>query len=61
MDYKKLYDALVTIQDVCIEMQDGEGCKGCPFSTGKDITVCCISDLSPFNWNIVKPDIKLMR
>lgn len=62
MDYKKLYAALDTIRHTCNLMQQEKGCKACPMSTGKDGSVCCVSDCVPDNWKLINPDnVKLMR
>ena len=62
IDYKKLYAALGTIKLTCNLMQQEKGCKACPMSTGKDGSVCCVSDCVPDNWKLINPDnVKLMR
>lgn len=60
MEYGKLYDALITIRDTCNEMQKGDGCEKCPMSTehGK---VCCVMDTNPDDWDVVHPEVRLMR
>ena len=60
MDYKKLYDALVTIRDTCNEMQEGDGCEKCPMCTEQG-TVCCVIDTNPDDWDVIHPEVRLMR
>ena len=60
MDYQKLYDALITIKNVCCEMQNGYGCEKCPMYS-EQCAVCCVVDTRPDNWDVVKPEMKLMR
>ena len=60
MDYQKLYDALMTISAVCDEMQNGSGCKKCPMYS-EECAVCCVGDTTPDNWDVIKPEMKLMR
>ena len=58
MDYKKLYDALITIRDACNEIQKGDGCDKCPMRTS---TGCGVYHSHPFRWDVFPPEIKLMR
>ena len=60
MDYKKLYDALVTIRDTCSEMQKGDGCEKCPMGTEHG-AVCCVMDTNPDDWDVIHPEVRLMR
>ena len=60
MDYEKLYDALIVIKGVCQEMQNGSGCEKCPMSAD-DGAICCVTDTSPGNWDVIHPEVKLMR
>lgn len=60
MDYEKLYDSLMVIKNACQEMQDGPGCERCPMCTEQG-TVCCVMDTAPGNWDVMTPEIKLMR
>ena len=60
MNFQKLYDALITIRTVCDEMQKGSGCEKCPMCLEQG-TVCCVTDTSPANWDVIKPEVKLMR
>lgn len=60
MDYKKLYDALVTIRDTCNEMQKGDGREKCPMGTEHG-TVCCVMDTNPGNCDVIHPEVRLMR
>lgn len=60
MDYRKLYDALITIIYACEEMKHGSGCKKCPMSADFGGT-CCVTDTTPDNWEVIPPETKLMR
>ena len=60
MDYKKLYDALITIRDACNEIQEEDGCEKCPMCIEQGI-VCCVTDTSPGNWDVIHPEVRLMR
>lgn len=59
MDYRKLYDALITIFSACDEMQHGSGCEKCPMSADNG-DVCCVAT-TPDNWKVIPPEVKLMR
>ena len=60
MDYKKLYDALMIIKSTCEQLQGGPGCEDCPMSVDDGAT-CCVADTTPDNWDVIHPEIKLMR
>ena len=60
MDYQKLYDALITIRDTCNDMQRRDGCEKCPMYS-EECEACCVVDMRPDNWDVVIPEMKLMR
>lgn len=60
MDYKKLYDALMIIKSTCEQLQGGPGCEDCPMSVDDGAT-CCVADTTPDNWDVINPEVKLMR
>ena len=60
MDYKKLYDALMIIKSICEQLQNGPGCEDCPMSMDNG-AICCVTDTTPDNWDVILPETKVMR
>ena len=51
MDYQKIYEALITIQEACIECG---GCEHCPLSNGLG-NLCRVYDAPPYAWRFNAP------
>lgn len=59
MDYQKIYEALITIQEACIECG---GCEHCPLSNGLG-NLCRVYDAPPYAWRFNAPpeQYKILR
>lgn len=53
MDYQKIYEALVTIRELCENIPDCNGCEGCPLGYKGS---CGIKDVLPCDWEIKNPE-----